>query len=189
LAEAVHAADPAARLAGHLNDRRDFTLLPRLALVTVNPAAGVDRADIDSLREAGVSPWLYNMPHPRLAAGAYLWRSGADGLLQWHARMPTADAFDPTDGREGDVQFLWPTPGVCGPPDLDADLLDLVEGEEDLRWLAWLDAAAAAHPEAARLRHELLAAIPATWTAAAALPADRPAAWRDLIANLAAKLR
>ncbi len=189
LAEAIHAVDPDALLAGHLNDPRDTPLLPDLALVTTNPGFGADAADIDRLRARGIRPWLYNMPQPRLAAGAYLWRSGADGLLQWHARMPTADAFDPTDGREGDVQFLWPTPGICAPADLDEDLLSLVEAEEDLRWLAWLDAAAATDPEAARLRRKVWLAVPDAWAAAAALPAEQPAAWRNTIMDLARKLK
>ena len=185
LAQAIHAADPAARLAGHLNDPRDLPLLGDLALVTVNPGIGADAADIDRLRARGISPWLYNMPRPRLAAGAYLWRSGADGMLQWHARMPTADAFDPTDGREGDVQFLWPTPGICAPPDLDEDLLTLVEAAEDLRWLAWLDKEAAQNPSAARLRDRLRQEISGTWAQAAAVPPDQPTEWRNAIVALA----
>jgi hypothetical protein len=133
-----------------------------------------------------VAPWLYNMPRLRLAAGFWLWRSGADGLLQWHARMPTADPFDPTDGREGDVQFLWPTPGVCDPPDLDADALALAEGAEDLRWLAWLQASNA--PEALALLARLQREIPGRWDAAASLPPNVEAGWRAEIIALARHL-
>ena len=186
LAAAMRAAAPGAPLAAHLNDPRDAALLPLLDLATVNHRFGADAADIARIRGAGVSPWLYNMPRLRLAAGFYLWRSGAEGLLQWHARMPTADAFDPTDGREGDVQFLWPTPGVCDPPDLDADVLALAEGAEDLRWLAWLDAARA--PEAVALRDRLRREVPARWQDAAALPPDAEAAWRAEILALARRL-
>jgi hypothetical protein len=186
LAAAMRAAAPGAPLAAHLNDPRDAALLPLLDLATVNHRFGADATDIARLRGAGVSPWLYNMPRLRMAAGFYLWRSGAEGLLQWHARMPTADAFDPTDGREGDVQFLWPTPGVCDPPDLDADLLALAEGAEDLRWLAWLAAATA--PEAVALRDRLWRAVPATWQQAAALPPGAEAAWRAEIIALARRL-
>ena len=185
LAQAIHAADPGAQLAGHLNDPRDLPLLGDLALVTVNPGIGADASDIARLRARGISPWLYNMPRPRLAAGAYLWRSGADGMLQWHARMPTADAFDPTDGREGDVQFLWPTPGICAPSDLDEDLLTLVEAAEDLRWLAWLDKAASQNPGAARLRDRLRREIPGTWAEAAAVPPEQATIWRNAIVALA----
>jgi len=189
LAAAIHAADPAALLAGHLNDPRDAVLLPDLAMVTVNQGFGADASDIARLRERRLRPWLYNMPYPRLAAGAYLWRSGADGLLQWHARMPTADPFDPTDGREGDVQFLWPTPTVCGAPDLDEDLLTLVEAAEDLRWFAWLDVQAGQTSEAAKLRRRLRMEIPADWHGAAGIPEARIVAWREAIIALARKLK
>lgn len=188
LADAVHRAAPQALLAGHLNDVRDAAILPALALATVNPGYGVDAADIAALRAVHVRPFLYNMPEPRLAAGAYLWRSGADGLVQWHARMPTADAFDPTDGREGDVQFLWPTPGICAPADLDAGVLDLVEGAEDLRWFAWLDAAAARSHEAAALRRKLWADVPGMWAPAARL-AGHAGQWRAEIVGLARKIQ
>jgi hypothetical protein len=188
LAAAMRAAAPGARLAAHLNDPRDVALLPLLDLATVNPRFGADAADVARLRRAGVAPWLYNMPRLRLAAGFHLWRSGADGLLQWHARMPTADPFDPTDGREGDVQFLWPTPGICDPADLDADLLALAEGAEDLRWLAWLEDAAETRPEAAALLARLRRALSGAWQDAAALPPGSAADWRAEIASLARRL-
>jgi hypothetical protein len=100
--------------------------------------------------------------------------------------MPTADAFDPTDGREGDVQFLWPTPGLCAPPDLDADLLELLAGQEDLRWLAWLEIAPG--PEAAALRRRLRREVPATWREAMTLPPEAPASWQNAITALARNL-
>ena len=145
-------------------------------------------ADIAALRNRGVAPYLYNMPLPRLAAGAYLWRSGAQGFIQWHARMPTADAFDPTDGREGDVQFLWPTPGLCQPADLDAYLFDLVEGAEDLRWFAWLDAAARHNAKAADLRVKLWDTVPDRWAAAERV-ASRALQWRRDVLDLARNLK
>lgn len=188
IATLIHRASPATHLAGHLNSAKDAALLPHLGLATVNPGAGADAADIAALRARGVAPYLYNMPAPRLAAGAYLWRSGADGFVQWHARMPTADPFDPTDGREGDVQFLWPTPGLCAPPDLDADLLALVDGAEDLRWLAWLDDAATRAPAAAALRRRLWSEIPATW-ADAERNAARATQWRQDVLDLARILK
>lgn len=186
LAKAIRLASPNSKLAAHLNDPADTKLLANFDLVTVNPRYGADARDIAALRAGNRAPWLYNMPRLRLAAGFYLWRSGADGLLQWHARMPTADAFDPTDGREGDVQFIWPSPEVCGPADLDADLLELADGQEDLRWMAWLEGEARAGSSAASallaaLRHD----IPDTWAAAAALPAATPAMWRDRILHMA----
>ena len=183
---ALREAGSEARLAGHLNNPADTALLPLLHLATVNQGYGADMSDIARLRAAGVRAFLYNMPRLRLAAGFYLWRSGAEGLLQWHARMPTADAFDPTDGREGDVQFLWPTPGVCAAPDLDADLLELMAGQEDLRWLAWLETAPG--EAAAALRRRLRREVPTTWREAMALPPGAPAAWQNAIIALARDL-
>lgn len=186
LAAALRVARPGIRLAGHLNDPADRRILQDLQIATVNPRFGVAPEDIAALRRDGLSPWLYNMPRLRLAAGFWLWRSGADGMLQWHARMPTADAFDPTDGREADIQFLWPTQEVCGPPDIDAQLLELAEGAEDLRWLAWLDARAAAGSAPARaLRTRLWHALDAGWRPAAARPQADLDAWRAAIAALA----
>ncbi len=185
LALALREAGSQAALAGHLNDPADAALLPLLALATVNWRYGADAADIAAVRAAGPAPWLYNMPRQRLSGGFYLWRSGADGLLQWHARMPTADAYDPTDGREGDVQFLWPPAAPCAPPDLDADLLEMVEAGEDLRWLAWLEAEAPRRPAAASLLARLQREVPDRWASAAALPRDASAGWRAAIAALA----
>ncbi len=186
LASAIRLANRDAHLAGHLNDPADTRILQYLDVATVNPRFGADPAMIANLRARGITPFLYNMPNQRLAAGAYLWRSGAAGLLQWHARMPTADAFDPTDGREGDVQFFWPTNDVCGKPDIDESLLALAEGEEDLRWFAWLDAQAeAGQPRAIALRAALQSSVGDTWAAAARLPANAPAAMRAAIIALA----
>lgn len=187
LTRALRVAGSEARLAAHLNDPRDAALLPLLSLVTVNARFGADAADVAALRAAGVRPFLYNMPSLRLAAGFHLWRSGAEGLLQWHARMPTADPFDPTDGREGDVQFLWPQAGICAPADLDDDLLQLLQGLEDLRWLAWLDAAPGA--EAAALRHRLRREMPDTWARAVALPPGTLQSWQNAIQALARHVR
>lgn len=184
---ALRVAGSEARLAGHLNDPRDAALLPLLALVTVNPRFGADAADVAALRAAGVRPFLYNMPSLRLAAGFHLWRSGAEGLLQWHARMPTADPFDPTDGREGDVQFLWPQADICAPADLDEDLLQMLQGIEDLRWLSWLDAASG--PDAAALRARLRREVPTAWARAAALPPGALQSWQDAIQALARHVR
>ncbi len=189
LAARIRLADRNALLAGHLNDRSDRRILQQLDLVTVNARFGADATDIAGLRGDGRQVWLYNMPLPRLGAGFFLWRSGADGMLQWHARMPTADAFDPTDGREGDVQFLWPTLQVCGPMDLDDDLLHLLSGAEDLRWIAWLSAAAAGgQPAAAALLRQLQSEVPAAWAATAGLPANAPDGWRQRIVELAQSL-
>lgn len=186
LAADVHRTAPGAKLAGFLNNPADAALLPALAVALVNTGYGADAEHIAALRARGIKPFLYNMPEPRLASGAYLWRSGAAGMAQWHGRMPTADAFDPTDGREGDVQFFWPSPGICDPHDLDADVLDLVEGAEDLRWLAWLDAAK--DRRAVALRARLWAEVPDRWNAAARL-AGKASVWRRDIVELARLLK
>ena len=155
-------------------------------MVTVNARFGADAADIATIRDPGRAVWLYNMPRLRLGAGFYLWRSGADGLLQWHARMPTADPFDPTDGREGDVQFLWPMAEICAPADLDTDLLDLAQGMEDLRWLAWLEAQAqAGTPGAVALKNALWSEVPGLWKIVASRPETAASDWRERIARLA----
>lgn len=184
----IRRADPGAVLAAHLNAAPDRVLLKDLALATTAPAFGAEAADIAALRAAGVRPWLYNMARLRLAAGFYLWRSGADGLLQWHARMPSADAFDPTDGREGDVQFLWPTPQVCGTPDIGEELVSLAEGEEDLRWLAWLQQAAIRSPRAQALLGRITTAFPGSWAASVRVDDAALQSFRNEIIALAKDL-
>ncbi|MEA2757219.1 MAG: hypothetical protein QOJ54_3508, partial [Aliidongia sp.] len=99
-------AMPHAKIAGHLNSGRDRALLPLFDVPLLNNGFGIDAAEIRDLRAKGSHPWLYNMPDPELAAGFFLWRSGAEGYIQWHGRLPTADPFDPTDGREADVMLL-----------------------------------------------------------------------------------
>ena len=190
LAGAIREAAPGVLLAGHLNTPGDEKYLPFLDVALVNAGFGVDRSDLEAMRRAGVTPWLYNMESPRLAAGFYLWRVGAGGLLQWHGRMPTADPFDPTDGREADVQLLYPTARPCPERhDVHADLLALAEGVTDLRWMLWLDGAAVTSPDAARLRESLRQAIPDTWDGALAEGPLAPRRWRAPIMTLAQNLR
>lgn len=189
LAAALHSANPSAKLAGQLNAPGDRTWLPHLDVALVNSGFGVDGRDIANLRALGVAPWFYNMGDYRLAAGFYLWRVGAEGYLQWHARMPTADPFDPTDGREGDVQFLYPSVEPCpARPDLHADLLLLNEGILDLRWLRWLEGQAARSAEAARLLRQLRTDVPDRWAAARARAGDLDR-WRGRITDLARRLQ
>lgn len=186
LASRMRLANRDTRLAAHVNDPGDRRILRDSALVTVNARFGADAVDIAAIRDPGRAVWLYNMPRLRLGAGFYLWRSGADGLLQWHARMPTADPFDPTDGREGDVQFLWPMAEICAPADLDADLLDLAQGMEDLRWIAWLEAQAeVGAPEAVVLKNALWSEVPGLWKTVASRPETAAPDWRERIARLA----
>ncbi|HEY5789303.1 MAG TPA: hypothetical protein VIX81_01695, partial [Gammaproteobacteria bacterium] len=174
LTATLRAGGPGIRLAGQLNHRRHAALLPLLDVALVNGGFGADADDLAAVRRAGAEPWLYNLPDHRLAAGFHAWRVGAAGYLQWHARMPSADPFDPTDGREDDFQFLYPEATACSPlPDLDAGLLALAEGITDLRWLRWLQQAAPREPRAAALLAELRATLPGRWSDAARLDPDR----------------
>ena len=161
--------------------------MPLYDVVLANPGFGVDAADLARIRQRGAEPWFYNMPDHRLAAGFYLWRVGAGGYLQWHARMPSADPFDPTDGREDDYQFLYPEPASCAAvPDVDARLLALAEGITDLRWLRWLEQRAHHEPRAAALLAGLRDAIAPTWeTALSEVDPDR---LRTRITDLAREL-
>jgi len=177
---------PDAPLAGHLNHKKDRAVLDLFDTVLVNPGYGVDRRDIDEIREQGVSPWFYNMGNARAAAGFYLWRAGADGYLQWHARMPTADPFDPTDGREDDFQFLYPSLDPCGTPDIHEDLVALSRGIADFRWLLWLEGQAETDPGAKRLVSALKSAVPDRWEGGVHLDNARLTELREKITGYAA---
>ncbi len=133
-----------------------------------------------------MTPWLYNMPEKRAAAGFYLWRVGARGYLQWHARMPTADPFDPTDGREDDVQFLYPTVQACPEvAEIDSALFDLVAGITDLRWLLWLERQADIDLRAATYLAWLRGQVPDNWDAMSKITSAQMDAWRAGITRLA----
>jgi hypothetical protein len=187
LASALRSAAPAARLAAQLNNPRQADLVPLYDVVLTNPGFGVDAADLAQIRKRGAEPWFYNMPDHRLAAGFYLWRVGAGGYLQWHARMPSADPFDPTDGREDDYQFLYPEASICSAvQDIDARLLALAEGITDLRWLRWLEVRAATEPRATALLNELRAAVAPIWEDA--MRDTDPDRLRQRITDLARKL-
>jgi len=176
-------------LAGQLNHPEQAMLLPALQVAFINPGYGADVQDVKNLQQQGKQVWFYNLGHERIAAGFYLWRSAASGLLQWHARMPTADPFDPTDGREADFNYLWPEPlpteaDFCGPMDIDERLLQLSEGVEDLRWLTWLDQQAAANPKAALLRERLYNQVPDDWAAAQLVHEHTLDTWRSAVQAL-----
>lgn len=174
-------------LAWQLNHPSQAELAGEGDLVLLNEGYG---ADVDSVRreqQLGRTVWFYNLGHERLAAGFYLWRSGASGLLQWHARMPTADPFDPTDGREADFNYLWPQPleQACQQSDVDARLIQLAAGLEDLRWLTWLDRLASEQADAAALRRRLWQAVPVRWSRAKAVSEAQLSEWRAAILTLA----
>jgi len=190
LSDALHFAMPNAKIAGQLNNPEQTPLLPLFDVVLLNHGFGVDGEQLSRVRETGAEVWLYNLPRVRLAAGFYLWRVAASGYLQWHARMPTADPFDPTDGRETDVQWLFPATQVCAEtPDVHAALFEMSEGIVDLRWLLWLEAAQRDHPQARELLNELKASWPPVWTEAERLGERAAAASRGRIMRLAQALQ
>ena len=190
LSDALHFAMPNAKTAGQLNNPAQTPLLPLFDVVLLNHGFGVDGEQISRVRESGAEAWLYNLPQVRLAAGYYLWRVAAGGYLQWHGRMPTADPFDPTDGRETDVQWLFPAPQVCPEiADVHAALFEMSEGIVDLRWLLWLEAAQREHPEARQLLQELKASWPPVWTETERLGARAAADSRVRIMRLAQALQ
>lgn len=193
LAALQHFADQARTmalpLAWQLNHPEQQKLLQPGDLLLANPGFGVDVDSIAQLQARGVQVWLYNLGRERLAAGFYLWRSQASGLLQWHARMPTADPFDPTDGREADFNYLWPQALMpyqrCAVLDMDARLVGLAQGMEDLRWLQWLDQQSSGNEAARRLREHLWQQVPARWQMAQRLQEERLQGWREAILEMA----
>lgn len=154
------------KTAGHLNNPGQESLSSTADLLIMNHGYGVNDENIKLLKKVA-KVWLYNMPRPRLAAGAFLWNSEAEGYIQWHGRMPTADPFDPTDGREGDVAYIYPWQGGC--PDtinIHSRLLDLHEATLDYRWLMWLEQKARENQKAKVLLKELQKKVPTDWQAA-----------------------
>lgn len=181
---------PDARWAAQLNRPEHDALLPLFDRVLLNHGY---RLNAERMSEAAQQRelWLYNLPQPRLGAGFYRWRSGAKGYLQWHARMPTADPFDPTDGREGDVQLLMPprhwnayASGCEHIPDVDSGLEAMAEAARDSRWLQWLDQRAQTDLAARQLRQFLQDAVPTDWQSARTLQDATLNAWRSRIQAL-----
>jgi hypothetical protein len=129
-----------AKLGGHLNAPADEKFVSYFDTVLLNPGFGIDVPTLERIRRGGKGVWLYNTFAPRQTAGLWLWRTAAERYVQWHGRLPTADPFDPIDGREADFQMIYPSADVCPrQPDIHRDLLRLAEGVVDQRWLLWLD--------------------------------------------------
>lgn len=155
---------PTSQLAGHLNNPADIPHAALIDIALVNSGFGVDLSDLRRLRARQVTPWFYNMENLRSASGFYLWRTNTQGYMQWHARMPTAAPYNPTDGREDDVQFLYATAEPCpSAHDVDLRLFELVEGINDLRWLLWLEQQTEHDPAARELSQQLNREIPTRW--------------------------
>ena len=184
----LHTAAPGLRLGGQFNNPADRKYLDAVDVAIVNPGFGVDVGTIGELKASGRETWLYNTGAPRFTAGVWLWRTGAARYVQWHARMPTADPYDPTDGREGDVQVFPPMPEVCAAnEDIDVALMEMAEGLVDQRWLQWLGSRP--EPQAKALMASILRETPADWASASKDGAARAASIRDSIMTLARRLK
>lgn len=185
----LQSANQSAKAAGQLNHPQQKVLLETLDLIIINHGFGVSLAQTQAIQRRYNKPlWFYNMPSMRHAAGLLLWLSNADAYVQWHGRMPSADPYDPTDGREADYQFFPPEPRPCGAiPDIDRRLFDLLAGLNDQRWLNWLsrrkDAAAIALQQ--RIRQQ----AGDHWQTIAAVSETTLADWRADIATLARSLK
>ncbi len=176
------------QLAAHLNNKADRTLVPLFNTVMVNSGYGIDIGDIEDIKAKNVQPWLYNTGKPRFTAGLWLWRTAARHYIQWHARMPTADPFDPTDGREGDVQMFYPGMELCpAQPDMNADILSMAEGVVDQRWLQWLEKRS--EPEAKALVERIKAQLNAPFETISQLDDKAMTQIRNSIINLAIRLK
>jgi hypothetical protein len=179
---ALRRADPQIKLAAQLNSSHDHRMMHLFDTVIINDGFGID---VDDVAEAGRGRdvWIYNTSNPRLAAGFWLWRTGASRYIQWHARMPTADPFDPTDGREGDVEMFLPSAEVCGRPDVTTSLIAMAEGIVDQRWLAWLEQQR--EPQAIELLHRLRDNLGSSWKGVSPLSDDGLDRFRGSITELA----
>lgn len=183
---AIRKHAPGARVAGHLNAPNDFALRTLFDVVLVNQGFGIDAGRLASVTAGGTETWLYNTGRPRFSAGLWLWRTSAGRFLQWHARMPTADPFDPTDGREGDVQAFTPERAICArTPDIDEGVLEMAEGLIDQRWLLWLDR----EPRGEALRRRLIDRLGTRWDAASTLDGAGVTSLRQEIEALARTLK
>ena len=172
--------------AAHLNNPKDRQWLLELDIALINHGYGVSRKSIQKIRNKEVQVWLYNMNNKRLAAGFFLWKHKLSGYLQWHARMPTADPFDPTDGREDDQQLLPVMSKLCAKvADLHPEIIAIAEGVTDHRWLNWLDQKSQDSVAAFKLRQQLLSQVPNTWKRAENLTSEQLQTWRNQIEELA----
>ncbi|MGL4544706.1 MAG: hypothetical protein ACRCUU_03980 [Plesiomonas sp.] len=185
-ADNLHQKSPKTKLAAHFNHPMQNALLQHIDLALINAGFGADSMQISALKKQNIQVWLYNLGAKRVASGFYLWRTGADGYIQWHARMPTADPFDPTDGRETDFQFLYPMTTYCtATPDVDRSLFAITSGIEDLRWLYWLDQKSEILPQAKVLRQKIWDQMPDTWHSAESLSEQTLNQWIGQIQTLA----
>ncbi len=185
LAALRRAAGPGLKLAGHLNTPGNKALAGLFDVIVINHGYGIDRKTIAVERAKGRTVWIYNTQRHRLTAGAWLHTTAAERYIQWHANLPTADPFDPLDGREGDSQVIYPAAQICPRRAvIDRDLLDMADGVIDQRWLIWLDQQDTA--AARRLARQLRDRIGATWANATKLTRADLEKMRQSIIALAA---
>ncbi|OPX55589.1 hypothetical protein BTE48_08210 [Oceanospirillum multiglobuliferum] len=164
LGQSLHRVLPKAQRMAQLNQAEHDARLEQFDAVLLNQGYRLNAQRLAQLQQKNKALYLYNLPNLRLAAGYYLWRSNAKGFWQWHGRMPTAHPFDPTDGREDDVQFLLPSAEVCGATQINSRLISLVQGIEDLRWLTWLEQQAQQNLDAALLQQQIQQQISLNWS-------------------------
>lgn len=171
--DAIKASASEAQISGQLNSNKQQKLVPLFDTVLVNDGFGVSASGFQQMRAQRVTPWMYNMPDFRAAAGFLLWRTGGRGYLQWHGRAWTGDPRDPTDGRESDYAMLPLGGDRCSPaPTVDALVITTSEGIEDLQWLLWLEQRAQSDPAAKALRESIAGAVPADWESYRKSPPD-----------------
>ena len=186
-AEKLRAAAPGLKLAGQFNEPDDWRYLRTVDVAIVNPGFGVDAATIAQVKARGREAWLYNTGAPRFTAGLWLWTTGATRYIEWHARMPTADPYDPTDGREGDVQVFAPGPEICAArPDINLALIGMAEGLVDQRWLLWLSRRT--EPEARALAADIRGQLAGDWASASRDGAAKAERMRASLIDLARRL-
>lgn len=142
-----------------LNKKIHSRLVEVFDAVLINHGYQLTERRLQDLREKNVDVYLYNLPHLRFSVGSYLWRIKGKGFWQWHGRMPTAHPFDPTDGREDDVQLLLPNTKVCSLPAIHSGLLAIRQGINDHRWLNWLVKNANTHIDSAILLAKIHQAV------------------------------
>lgn len=196
-AERLHSANQVARptsenvlstmkTALQLNHDEQIGLAESGDLLLINHGFGVSRDAIQQLAKKQ-KVWLYNMPQYRHAAGLMLWRSDAQAYVQWHGRMPTANPYDPTDGREADYQFFPPQPTPCSAlPDVDRRLFDLLRGYNDLAWFQWLEQQDS--PAAKALLRDIHQHAGEDWQDIASVSSLQLIRWRKAMTRLALSL-
>lgn len=169
-----------------LNHAEQIVLAESGDLLLINHGFGASHHDIQQLAQSK-KVWLYNMPKYRHAAGLMLWHSQAQAYVQWHGRMPTANPYDPTDGREADYQFFPPQPTPCSVvPDVDRRLFDLMRGYNDLAWFHWLQQQST--PAAEALLRDIQQQVGDDWRDVASISSLQLIRWRKAITRLALSL-